>query len=226
VRAWPTVSDTPPLNTTVRVVVPSQALAAKPDDIQLTWRERWTKKRATVDADRAVITSGDETIIVLTPKKPLTAATAYEVLLGTPGKNPAQITVFTTSKVADTTAPTWEGVKVSKWLTDGGMCSTGQPFAQLGLGKASDDQTATGSLVYEVWLGDGLGKIDYRTPPTTVVTDIDGLLELGDPSKCLPSTLAFPDGAKKLHVGVRPVDLAGNVGDPSELDLVLAVATK
>jgi hypothetical protein len=104
------------------------------------------------------------------------------------------------------------------------ICNTGKPHVLIDAGAFSDDH-GKHAVVFAVWTAAAGDKIDYQRPPTTYVRPWQTEVALGHPSTCGHNNFDLPAG-KQLRIGVRPVDLAGNVGLVSELDVDLSKPPK
>jgi len=173
--------------------------------------------------DRRDVQAGLFTVAELVPKQPLRAKTAYEVV----DDAGAKVLELTTTADPDTKAPAWSGVQKARYVRHLGaccMCHTGLPHVRVQTGAYSDDH-GTDEVVFAVWIAGPGGKIDYKQPPATYVLPSKNELVLGNPSTCGRDNFGLPDG-KKLRIGVRPVDLAGNVGTASEIEIDLSKQPK
>jgi hypothetical protein len=158
--------------------------------------------------------SGEERIIEVVPRAPLAAHTRFDVLMGN-----EIVGVIVTGDSVDDTPPRWDGLVTGEVsVVPAAGCGTGEPVVVFGLGKRSDDGTATAALRFGIWVGDAGKPFDYAKPPTTVVSATGDKLVLGHDSRCLPSNLDLP---ATLAVGIRVIDFAGNAGDPSEADITV-----
>jgi hypothetical protein len=93
------------------------------------------------------------------------------------------------------------------------------------LWSATDD---TGVVRYAVWVSDERGRIDYQRPPLLYTQLVDITSYEGSPTQlslylgCTnPDVSDFerPHYENGFRLGVRAVDLAGNMSEPSELRL-------
>lgn len=169
--------------------------------------------------DRHDVKAGSFTVAELVPKQALRAKTAYEIV----DRGGAYVLEFTTTAGNDTKAPEWKGTRAASYVRQPAaccMCHTGNPYVRVDTGAFSDDH-GKDTVVFAVWIADAGGKIDYKQPPATYVQPWKAELALGHPSICGSNNFDLPAG-KTLRIGVRPVDLAGNVGTASELKIDLS----
>ncbi|HWO24197.1 MAG TPA: hypothetical protein VNO30_35885 [Kofleriaceae bacterium] len=172
-----------------------------------------------IAVERKDVTAASYKIAELVPKQPLRGKTAYEVVDGAGDK----VLEFTTTAGGDTKAPEWKGIQEASYVKQPGaccVCNTGTPYVIVDTGAVSDDHGHEG-IVFAVWSAAAGGKIDYTKPPTTYVRPWETEIALGHPSICGRNNFDLPDG-KKLRIGVRPVDLAGNIGVASEIEIDLS----
>jgi hypothetical protein len=222
-----------PTNTHVFVLFPEyeewrDELGAKDADIAISIRARTSadavapkgKKGAkgkatasegkTIEAARVDHVSAKLRIVELTPSAELKAKTRYQVVVSVSGGRQEVIGELVTGAGADTAAPTFEGVKQAGMQGDRGnnVCSSGVAYAQLVLGKAADESEAP--VIYGLWTADGDGKVAYDQPAETYLVARDGKLLVGKPSLCSTANYSFPRLRKKVILGIRALDLAGN----------------
>lgn len=208
------IQKTAPTNTHVMLWFTKGLYAKAP---AFTLREAGRKRSIAID--RHDIKAGSYTFAKLVPKQPLRATTAYEVVDAAGDK----ILEFTTTTGEDTEVPVWDGMQEASYVQQPGaccMCNTGKPYLSVDTGAFSDDH-GTNAVVFAVWTADASGKIDYKQPPTTYVPPWKTEFTLGHPSTCGGSNFDLPVG-KTFRIGVRPVDLAGNVGTVSEIEIDLS----
>ena len=237
----PGPQDPAPTNTHVWIEVPWAALApdTRLDALTFTVRERRDKpapapKRgrrkppppppAPVEVERRDLVGPAVGFVELAPKAPLAARKRFEVVMARAGGKEAVVGELVTGADADAAAPTWGGVAKATYVHAPAVCcncTTGNPYAVLALASAPAGSPPE-PVVYAVWTApEGGAKIDYQQPPAAWAQDSGGSLLVGDASTCTPANLAFPAAAAvkggKLRLGVRPIDRAGNPGDPSEV---------
>jgi hypothetical protein len=215
---WTAIEQTAPINTQVMLWFLHEHYETPPS---FTLRE--AGGTGAIAVDRYDLKASASTIAKLVPKQPLRAQTAYEVVNDAGDK----VLEFTTTAGTDTTAPTWKGLQVGRYVKQPGaccICNTGFPHVRVDVGAFSDDHSKN-AVVFAVWTAGAGGKIDYSQPPTTYVQPRQTELVLGPQSTCRGSNLDLPV-RKKLRIGVRPVDLAGNVGTASEIELDLSKKPK
>jgi hypothetical protein len=217
-RVWTVIEKTAPTNTHLLLWFADGAYEKPPT---FTLREAGSTR--VVAVERYNVKAGAFTIAALVPKQVLRAKTAYEVVDN--GRD--KVLEFTTTAGKDTKAPAWKGVQGGGYVKQPGqccMCNTGTPFVNVETGAFSDDH-GTDAVVFAVWTAGAGGKIDYRQPPTTFVRPWQTELALGHPSTCSASNFDLPVG-KRIRIGLRPVDLAGNIGTASELEVDLSKKPK
>jgi hypothetical protein len=103
-----------------------------------------------------------------------------------------------------------------------------EPFAEVLGDRPFDDHAEEGSLAFAVWSAADNAAIDWSVPPSGLFRGellfASGtprhLFTLGAESVCSVSSFDFPEAAG-LKLGVRAVDLAGNLGPANELTLEL-----
>jgi hypothetical protein len=228
--------DTAPLNANVVMTMPSDWRAKSALTIKTAPAPG--KPRVAVAAkERAWVTVTVERV-ELVPEAALSPSTAYEVwnargeILG----------AFRTGTTADTTAPTWGGLKSGhtyritpisnvgghKVITIDMEC--GEGLLDLFMDAyAEDDQTPASSVRYALWAAAPPRAIDYTTPPLGWLTISPEQQKLAmrpgtPPSYMLDygTTESYSNDVvlpaiRPLKVGVRAIDLAGNATAPSEL---------
>jgi hypothetical protein len=176
-----------------------------------------------IAVERRDVTAGSLTVAELVPKQALRAKTAYEVV----DKAGDKVLEFTTTAGKDTKAPEWKGIQEASYVKQPGaccVCNTGDPHVRVETGELSDDHDKD-MVVFAVWTAGADGKLDYTKPPTTYVRPWETELVLGNPVTCVRNNFDLPAG-KTFRIGVRPVDLAGNIGVASEIEIDLARAPK
>lgn len=173
-----------------------------------------TGKQDVVPTTRRDFAMGSLEMIELAPVRPLKPKTHYAVI----DDDKESVLEFTTTTAADTTAPSWTGIRRAGHYADHVvccMCRTGSPYVEVELDKPTDDGMKGDAFLYEVWIADAAGRIDYAQPPTMVVRGYPDFY-LGHPSIRSPPNFAFPRQSS-LELGVRAIDLAGNASWSSEV---------
>jgi hypothetical protein len=212
------IEKTAPTNTHVLLWSPNDVHKKAP---VFTLREAGGTRAIAID--RHDVKASAFTIIALVPKQALRAKATYEVFDNTGYR----VLELTTTAGKDTKAPTWKGIQRASYVKQPGqccVCNTGTPYVTVDVGAVSDDHGAS-TVVFGVWTAGADGKIDYKRPPTTFVQPWQTELSLGHPSTCSVNNFDLPIG-KRLRIGLRPVDLAGNVGTASEIELDLSKKPK
>ncbi len=98
--------------------------------------------------------------------------------------------------------------------------------------RATDDRASRGALMYAVWSAPEGVAIDYAMPPLGLFRPdplfwnptAPTLFDLGAENTCSVSSFDFPEDGR-LTLGVRPVDLAGNMGTLSEIPIEIPSRT-
>jgi hypothetical protein len=170
--------------------------------------------------------SGTVATVELVPQPRLEADSRYEVWLrDRSGKNaPRIIGVLRTSNRTDEEKPSWGGlIKSAPSSKLPGGC--GSPLVVLPVERPIDN---TGVVRHAVWVSDEDGRIDYAMPPLIYTEMLDITAHEGAPSKrniLLGSTepdvsdFERPRYKNGFRLGVRAVDWAGNMSEPSEIQL-------
>jgi hypothetical protein len=209
---WAAIESTAPTNTHVMLWFVEGHYKTTPT---FTLREAGDKQ--VVAVGRRDVKSGAFIVTELIPDQPLRARTAYEVVDGKDSK----VLEFTTTEAADTNAPTWNGIHRAEYVKQPGaccMCNTGRPHVRVKTGGLADD--GAHRVVYAVWATStsargNATKIDYTKPPMTYVVPYGDEFSLGSWSTCGASNFDLETGAV-IKIGLRPIDLAGNAGEPRE----------
>ena len=228
--APPMVTVTPgpqgeaPLNARVVITIPLRSgFVAKLDELpglRFELREREEPNRA-VAVRRVDLGAGEQRQVELTPVARLRRHTSYEIVVDHPERRDVPTRTlgpFRTGADVDVAAPVWNGVtKATLAPRSNGKWGPSGPTATFHFGAAGDESTANEELRFGVWLPDGQGRFDYAKPPTTYASAHGGgqfVLTGGAP--CGWATFRFPITTR---LGVRAIDLAGNMGSPSEVRL-------
>jgi hypothetical protein len=213
-RVWAAIESTAPTNTHVMLWFVDGLYKATP-----TFTLREAGEKQVVAVDRRDVKSGGFNVTELIPKQPLRARAAYEVVDGKDSK----VLEFTTTVTADTNAPTWNGILTAEYVKQPGACctcNTGVPYVRVKTAGIADDAGAR-HVVYAVWatstsVRGNATKIDYTKPPMTYVPPYGGEFSLGSQSTCGASNFDLATGAV-IKLGLRPIDFAGNLGEPREV---------
>jgi hypothetical protein len=213
-----------PLNVRVVITIPLRTgLIQKPQELSLVrvdLRERAEPKKS-VAVRRNDLGAGEQRQIELVPLAPLKPDVAYEVMLGRPdvsGTPPVVAGAFRTGQEADEAAPVWNGVtRATIAPRTRGHWGPSGPTASFHFAAAGDESTPNEHLRFGVWLPDAAGRFDYNQPPATYTTAHGGDFFLSGGSPCGWATFKFPIVTR---LGVRVLDLAGNMGPASEVRLV------
>jgi hypothetical protein len=214
-----------PLNVRVVVTVPLNAgLVSKLEQlpaVRFELRPREQPARG-VAVRRVDLGAGLQRQVELVPLAQLSPSTTYEVIATQPERSdvPARtIGVFRTGTDVDVAAPVWNGVtRATLAPQTKGKWGPSGPTATFHFGAAGDESTANEELRFGVWLPDAQGRFDYSKAPATYASAHGlGQFVLTGGQPCGWATFRFPITTR---VGVRAVDLAGNLGSASEVRLV------
>jgi hypothetical protein len=217
--ARPRVTHSPqgtdaPLNSTVVVWVPSYVATG---NVNLSLRKKTSD--VTIAVDYKSMGAADVKVIEMMPRAKLDPNTEYEIVL-TDKDTDAPVGSFTTGmrelKVA---TPPFLGVAKANYYKDTPICcicNTADPYADIELSDTLGDKRAK-EVRLAIWMSGADGKIDYKKPPVTYEHGSQRVW-LGRPSTCSPANFTFPK-TKKLKLGIKLVDLAGNASAPSEFVL-------
>lgn len=178
--------------------------------------------------------------IEMIPKQHLAPNRRYEIRYVEKEAGPIEIVgTFLTGAAIDTTAPSWRGLS-STFQRVGGLWPGETPPRKkpgvitidmtdcFGLGvefdaldKATDDQTRPEDIRYAWWMGDVDGTaIDYTTVPLSYTKGYEVMphFKVVYGTRLEPlNDFSLPTGKKAFKLGVRAVDLAGNMSKPSEV---------
>jgi hypothetical protein len=173
-----------------------------------------------IEVERRSLVSGKVRVIELIPKKPLAPKTKYSVAYTLKGEN--RKAALSTGAGPDAKSPLFDGVEKTFYVKRPKVCcdcSTGDPFIDLKLKAASDDNTPGETMLYAIWLPGEDGQIDYSAPPTAYAVAypawsdaafLGSYLTLGHPSICSADNFTLPKSGRKLRLGVAAIDRAGN----------------
>lgn len=165
---------------------------------------------------------------VLRPASPLVPG-LYEVraVERSARVEPAVIALFRVAGEADSVAPTWAGLTSARWVRRArGVIDLecGSPLLQLEAARATDDMTSDVAINFAIWLAQPGVTIDYTKPPLLYVNadERNAQLKIGlgnteeGTSNFAPVSTDAKAPYPALKLGVRAVDLAGNMSPPSE----------
>lgn len=238
----PGAADAAPINTHVWILIPTvwlDELKAEGSDLAVSLRPharaaaaaakkgKKGKKGASpsapkvVDADLKEIDAGGHRIVELIPKQSLAAKTKYEVVMRVGSAGDEIVGELTTGDAADTEAPEFQGIQEARyvrWHHDATACGTGEWVVRLTTAKVEK-----GADLYGIWWAGEDGKVRYESSPAAYVwgSGANEIL-LGRWSSCLARNVILPKDAKRLTVGVRAIDWAGNKAETAgeaEIDL-------
>lgn len=161
-------------------------------------------------------------LVELVPEAPLPPNQVFEVWavpLPPAVVRPRLLSFFRTAAATDTTPPTRPAFYGATLERPGAVAADCGPYAAIGLvGEGSRDG---GDLLYAVWAADDSGHIAWEAPPIAVAPPAPGSrvrFDVYDALKLASEVTAWAR-SPKLHVGVRAMDVAGNLSAPLELDV-------
>lgn len=199
VQVFPRATDIAPVNAQVRVLM-TQIPGILPKYISLRSSDGRQVRGRHVESF-----TGDTGSYALIPEGHLNSRTRYRVF----DSDGVQLSTFVTGESVDTTAPTGQAVKAA---------TLGPKRLRLESGDVADDQTPRASLLFLLWTPQQGNRIDFQSVPTTYFLAEGSVATLGTAlADCKPNTLSLPAERSTWRIGVRVVDLAGNLGLPSEL---------
>lgn len=224
--------DDAPLNTKVRVEVPSSfptspAGGGAPNG-GLVLRVHGVAKPIAATT-RVIAPGGWASFVELTPAAPLEPSTQYEVATVNATAVPPNrvFGTFRTGRASDTTAPRIDtigpAVAYKNSNAIGSMCMVPGPWVTIEGVVAEDPARRDAQLVFAVWLGDANGVIDTKKPPTSLVRAHGERLDLGQTSLCDPHAFPFPK-TPFAWLGIAAMDEAGNTSAVRRMRVDLAGA--
>lgn len=180
--------------------------------------------------------------LVLTPTTPLAKNTDYELVL-LRDTHTIPYTKLHTSDGPDTTPPTWAGPLHASYAR-ADSCDTecgARRGARVEITAPAPSDDRSGVDLVAVWVTSG-APIDYGKPAAGYVhvrvEDEGGLgmamglhepprttIVVGGAGPCTKETVALPRGAKRIRVGMKVLDRAGNASAPLEVETKLTAAT-
>jgi hypothetical protein len=142
----------------------------------------------------------------LVPRARLREGARYEVWgvpRGKKPKPPILLGTFRTNMDDDKTPPSAPKLTRSEERTPLGSCSTWIAI------EGTPGSDSSGETMHAVWMSDPEGRLAYHEPPAQVLmwTDREAALH------------AWFKHKGKRRIGVRAVDVAGNVSDAAEIDV-------
>jgi hypothetical protein len=225
------------------------------EDISVTVRAGGDRSEAPVAIERRVLGMQGERIIELSTAQPFEAGTRYEIVVSTRHRQPRwkpggrtvrpspgrYVSAFTTDASIDDSPPTWSGLtdavvagrRTTRFIrADGSSVDMiddlrSAPWVVARARAATDRSTPVASLIYGIWVADGVGPIDYARPPLSHLRLHDGRILAGrdesHPERSLCDVAVFsavdPNKPSPVRIGMRAIDWAGNVSAPSEVVL-------
>jgi len=181
--------------------------------------------------------------LVLTPTTPLAKNTDYELVL-LRDANTIPYEKLHTSDGADSTPPTWEGALRGRYVAADpcGVECNSRRGARVEITAPIPADDRSGADLVAIWVTAG-AAIDYRKPVTAytrvkppddnALGSFGGLgppeppsvtITVGGAGPCTQATVALPRGAKRIRVGMKVLDRAGNASAPREVEVKLAAA--
>jgi len=167
-------------------------------------------------------------VVEMIPKADLQPATRHEIWsVGIQAPRRQQFWgTLRTGKGRDTKPPTWSGATKVTPIVHKQSAHVATIVGSGGLNvfgpRASD---AEGRVLYAAWKGTAATPIDFSRPPDGYAYETglgvsnprseSALVVLGWPGGCTPPNFAVPE-VQEVRIGLRAVDLAGNVSAPSE----------
>jgi hypothetical protein len=147
----------------------------------------------------------------LAPRTGLAPGVSYEVW-GVPRdkkKPPSLLGVFRTTDADDVTPPTAPALTSAEQRASMTSCPT------IITVQGTPSMDASGEVFYAVWLSNAEGRLAYDATPAAIV-------RWSRPSSyerapALEIIASFPRGAGAFRVGVRAMDVAGNLSAPAEI---------
>jgi hypothetical protein len=161
-------------------------------------------------------------MLILTPRQPLPAHSAYEVVLANKSGGTVVLGEVVTGAASDHDAPTWKGAGKVPYVHEPAVCcdcSTSDPWASIetvdGAGAVKDDVAEGEAIAFAIWPADG--KLD-ASRLLAIVPAWRGQLTIGR-SSCTPRNFDLPAKARSLKLRISPIDHAGNAGDPATVTI-------
>jgi hypothetical protein len=167
----------------------------------------------------------------LVPRGGLAPDTAYRAVV-VRGERVLELETFRTGRGRDTTPPAWVGIRAARHVppTSCSLACNDRRDASIEVVTDPPADDRAGAELLAVWMAKGGGAIDYKRPPLGHVraerrpaggiafgTRSDEIvLTLGGDGPCRTPSVEIPRGARRVRVGMRPIDLAGNAGAVSE----------
>lgn len=148
----------------------------------------------------------------LVPRSDLDALTRYEVW-GAPRdkRAPVLVSVFRTGAGVDLTAPRAPRLEHAFARPSAMGCP---PYVELAGAAGADD---SGDVFHAAWLAEGSARLAYDGPPATVFAWPKPTPTEPRPSADVLHGFRAPSATR---IGVRTVDVAGNLSAPIELEIV------
>jgi hypothetical protein len=224
IRTWPPADIAAPTNAIIRIAVNQGAALVK-----------WPLRRQvfaikdehgdTVQARRRDLGAAEVHWIELMPKARLQRNTGYRMVVQNASGDWATVGTFRTGAAADTNPPPFAGfvrAVAVKEPYQGGLCGTGELYADLELARGSeggpaDEAEAAQATLYAVWFGPA--RTNETRLPLTYFRSIDGRLLPGHASKCWPADMVFHPRHGWVSLTFRAVDMAGNRSEPRQVEI-------
>lgn len=178
----------------------------------------------TIPIEQRVIGEAQERTLEVWPTQPLEPNTTYVIartdgVIRGSGGWPTLSGTFTTTAVVDSTSPTWAGPTGITYLATGHVfgtsCDVSAPVLDVAIARPEDDTTPEDEIVFGVWVADATGTFAWSAPPLALVRNDRGHVYLGRVALC--SEANFDVQNLKTRLGLRAIDLSGNVSLPREV---------
>lgn len=226
----PSQVDDAPLNTKVRVEVPSlgSASGSRAPNGGVVLRVHGGANVATTA--RAITPGGWLSTVELTPTAPLAPSTQYEVAMVDPSAHPSTTVVgaFKTGTAADSTPPRIDTIGAANVHRNpnamGSACQVPGPWVDIDAVSAQDPGRPGARLLYAAWLGDAAGNVDPKKPPTAILVADGSVLHVGQRSVCDPRSFPVPKSGV-MWLGIAAVDEAGNASAIRKVKVDLGAKT-
>jgi hypothetical protein len=183
-----------------------------------------------VPCDTATIEVDGAELVELRPRQPLAPDTDYEIVVR--WFRDEKKHSFRTGAGADDKPPEWDGILAAEYQPasscDVSCFHRRDALIEIKVARARDERMGGEDVIYDIWIGKGGAAIDYGKPPD-FLRSADGVEESmrglgrqehdyltigGAHHGGAPG--ALPRGARKLRLGLRPRDAAGNRGPTAE----------
>lgn len=225
-RVVPGVGSTVATNANVRLEWDTRVTRLAGSSVVLRRVRRRGHKTSRVRTDLVWGTAHERGSVEVSPRFKLRKYSRYQVVIVHPGGEERMVGEFMTGGKPDTSAPRWAGLDGASFLAGRAdtQCTPHDDRVQLSV--AATEFANGGPVGYAVWVVPSGRPIDYATRPTFIDgprTDprfISRVITVGRAGSCGESVLDIEAlrlrNIRSVRVGVRPVDLSGNLGAPAE----------